>query len=480
MTRPEHNYLEGNFGPVHEEVTAVDLPVTGTIPAELDGRFIRNGPNPIDRADPEKYHWFTGDGMVHGVRLRGGRPSGTATAGCAAPRSRPRSASAAPPTPYGDGVPSFAANTNVVSIGGQTYAIVEAGSPPVELTDELETVGRSNFGGTLPARVHRPPQARPADGRAARRRVLLGLWEHIRYMSVGADGKVQKVVDVDMPGGPMVHDWRSPTRYAVLFDLPVTFDVDAAMAGAPLPYFWNAAYGARIGLLPRASAATDGPTCAGSTSTPATCTTRSTRTTTAARSSSTSVRHDTMFATNRQGPNEGPSTARALDDRPGRGQGPRVDARRPPRGVPARRTRRTRAGATATATARPSAAWTRAAARRIQARPGRGDLGRARLRAGPRDARAGVRGPGGRDGRGRRLGHGLRLRRHDRPRRRRDPRRPGLRRRSGRHRPSPGPRPVRLPRQLGPHRLTLTVGQSWFPGAIGGSPATVVRCIARR
>jgi carotenoid cleavage dioxygenase len=36
----------------------------------------------------------------------------------------------------------------------------------------------------------------------------------------------------------------------VLFDLPCTFDLDIAMAGAQLPYRWNPEYGARLGLLP--------------------------------------------------------------------------------------------------------------------------------------------------------------------------------------------------------------------------------------
>ena len=39
-------YLDGNFAPVTEELTATDLVVTGSIPAELEGRFVRNGPNP--------------------------------------------------------------------------------------------------------------------------------------------------------------------------------------------------------------------------------------------------------------------------------------------------------------------------------------------------------------------------------------------------------------------------------------------------
>jgi hypothetical protein len=42
-------------------------------PAELQGRYLRNGPNPIGPVDPATHHWFTGDGMVHGIRLQDGR-----------------------------------------------------------------------------------------------------------------------------------------------------------------------------------------------------------------------------------------------------------------------------------------------------------------------------------------------------------------------------------------------------------------------
>jgi carotenoid cleavage dioxygenase-like enzyme len=65
-------FLEGAFAPAAEEVTAFDLPVTGRVPAELSGRYLRNGPNPLGLDDPN-YHWFLGPGMVHGVRLRDGR-----------------------------------------------------------------------------------------------------------------------------------------------------------------------------------------------------------------------------------------------------------------------------------------------------------------------------------------------------------------------------------------------------------------------
>ena len=45
----------------------------GELPAELNGRYLRNGPNPFGETDPGSYHWFTGAGMVHGIRLGGGR-----------------------------------------------------------------------------------------------------------------------------------------------------------------------------------------------------------------------------------------------------------------------------------------------------------------------------------------------------------------------------------------------------------------------
>ena len=63
-------YLRGAHAPVKDEVEAFDLPVRGALPPELDGHFLRNGPNP-PAGDPG--HWFLGDGMLHGVELRDGQ-----------------------------------------------------------------------------------------------------------------------------------------------------------------------------------------------------------------------------------------------------------------------------------------------------------------------------------------------------------------------------------------------------------------------
>ena len=155
-------YLTGNFAPVSEERTDTALTVTGVIPDGLDGRYMRIGPNPIE-ADPATYHWFMGAGMVHGVRLRDGKAEWY--------RNRwVRSADVAralgeepKPGPVHAGF-DFSANTNVIGLGGRTFAVVEGGGRPYELTDELETVGPCDFDGTLPGGYTAHPLVDPDTG----------------------------------------------------------------------------------------------------------------------------------------------------------------------------------------------------------------------------------------------------------------------------------------------------------------------------
>jgi carotenoid cleavage dioxygenase-like enzyme len=47
-----------------------------------------------------------------------------------------------------------------------------------------------------------------------------------------------------------MHDFALTEKYVVLYDLPVTFSLDAAKAGR-FPYVWNPAHEARVGLLSR-------------------------------------------------------------------------------------------------------------------------------------------------------------------------------------------------------------------------------------
>ena len=68
MTVTENPFLTGNYGRSPRRRPPPTCPSTGTIPAELQGRYLRTGPNPY-RMPEGPYHWFIGDGMVHGVEL---------------------------------------------------------------------------------------------------------------------------------------------------------------------------------------------------------------------------------------------------------------------------------------------------------------------------------------------------------------------------------------------------------------------------
>jgi carotenoid cleavage oxygenase len=54
-----------------------------------------------------------------------------------------------------------------------------------------------------------------------------------------------------------IHDLSLTERFAVVYDLPVVFDLDAAMSGSLFPYRWDDGYPARVGLLEREGGADD-------------------------------------------------------------------------------------------------------------------------------------------------------------------------------------------------------------------------------
>jgi carotenoid cleavage dioxygenase len=244
-----NRYLEGNFAPVADETTAVDLTVTGTIPGWLDGRYLRNGPNPTN-TDPATYHWFTGHGMIHGAELRDGRAQWYRNRFVRSAQVASELGEPARPGPVHAEM-DFAANTNVIGHAGRTFAIVEAGARPYELDNELDTIGPCDFDGTLPGGYTAHPKRDPRTGELHAVSYFWGWGNKVQYTVIDRDARVRKVVDVETTGSPMLHDMSLTETYAVVYDLPVVFDLDMAMNGRPLPYRWDNDYPARVGLLRR-------------------------------------------------------------------------------------------------------------------------------------------------------------------------------------------------------------------------------------
>jgi carotenoid cleavage dioxygenase len=189
----------------------------------------------------------------------------------------------------------FAANTNIIGHAGKTFAITEAGVRPYELTDELETVGPSDFCGTLFGGYTAHPKRDPVTGElhAASYNPMRG--NIVQYSVTGVDGKVRRTVDIRLDAQTMMHDFSLTEKHVVLYDLPVALDFGAALfsrpakavaaslsrfaerhaapdfvlravmrgseRGAPpqfgMPYRWAPERQARVGVLPREGSAAD-------------------------------------------------------------------------------------------------------------------------------------------------------------------------------------------------------------------------------
>lgn len=247
--RPSNPYLESLFAPVATECTEMRLAVRGRIPPELNGLYARIGPNPLRVENPAVYHWFTGDGMVHGVRLRDGQALWYRNRWIGTDSVNRRLGRRPAPGPR-HGV-SDVVNTNLIGHGGRIWALVEAGALPVQIDAELATVRHGYFDSALVRSYSAHPHRDPHSGEL--HAICYDPLErrHVTHVVVDRDGSVTRELAVPVRHGPMIHDCALTAHYVVIFDLPVTFSFGAILRGASLPYRWNGAHIPRIGLLPR-------------------------------------------------------------------------------------------------------------------------------------------------------------------------------------------------------------------------------------
>ncbi|WP_200900692.1 carotenoid oxygenase family protein [Mycolicibacter heraklionensis] len=240
-------FRSGNYAPVPDELTAFDLPVEGSIPPELNGWYLRNGPNPREAGG----HWCTGDGMVHGVRLENGRAAWY--------RNRwVRTESFEQPLPLlnPDGsrnLHASVANTHVIRHAGKTLALMDA-SLPYEITNDLQTLGVYDFAGKLADPMAPHPKICPTTGEMH----FFGhggLAEpHVNYYRTSADGTLTIRRPIDVPGLTLMHDFALTAQHVVFLDLPLVFNLQVALTRPierDLPYRWDDDYGARLGVLRR-------------------------------------------------------------------------------------------------------------------------------------------------------------------------------------------------------------------------------------
>ena len=243
-------YLEGNYAPVSDERTDDhELEVTGVIPPDLEGRLLRNGPNPaVLPTDEESYHWFSGDGMLHAISLQGGRAVGYRNRWV---RTRKLAAQLGTPAPKGPTEPlDGPANTHVVRHAGTTLALVESGFPHA-VSPDLERARIHDFDGALSSPMTAHPKVDPDTGELLFFGYDVFGPPFLRYHAVDAAGVLTRTEAIETPRATMVHDFGVTATRVVFLDLPVVFDLDRAASGAMLPFRWMPEAGARVGVMPR-------------------------------------------------------------------------------------------------------------------------------------------------------------------------------------------------------------------------------------
>jgi carotenoid cleavage dioxygenase len=259
-------FLEGNFAPVREEVTADDLPVIGELPREIDGMYVRTGPNP--QFDVIKsYHWFGGDGMLHGVRIKDGKASY---------RNRYvqteayRKENAAGRALWGSGLgePEFdnpngpnrgnTGNTALVWHDGRLLTLWEGGDPHEIRVPGLGTVGPYNYCGKLMHAFTAHPKVDERTGEMLFFGYnMMGIdmakgtqVPFLQYSVASAEGELVHTTPIELPIGVMMHDFAVTERHSIFMNLPYTFSLQRAMAGGN-PFAWEPDRGARFGILAR-------------------------------------------------------------------------------------------------------------------------------------------------------------------------------------------------------------------------------------
>jgi carotenoid cleavage dioxygenase-like enzyme len=257
----EDPHLSGNFAPIGPEIDANDLQVvSGKIPADLRGVYMRNGPNPLFKPIAFAYP-MDGDGMIHAVYFDNGRARYrnrfVQTAGLAAERRVGHAIYGSfthpvridpkllqpgdPPGPFKNG-----AFINIIEHGGKLLALDEA-TTCYEMTAELGTVGEWTAGTDKPIRLGAHNRRHPKTGElftlaySSERPV-------VDFHVIDASGNLARTFCVDLAAPAMIHDFVLTERHVVLLVCPAVFDMAAARQHKPFLQ-WRPDMATRIALV---------------------------------------------------------------------------------------------------------------------------------------------------------------------------------------------------------------------------------------
>ncbi len=248
--------LSGNNAPVADEIQAGDLAVIGELPADLNGIYVRNGPNAYFPPD-WRYHAYDGDGMLHALYFDRGKVSyrnrWIRTAGLheeqSAGRTLWRGIKESPRADRPSEPLKNTSNTDVKYHAGQLITMwYRSGMPYAVDPFTLETLGTADYDGALERiSAHSRPDEHTGE-------LLFFDYDvkppYMQYGVIGADRKLKHKIDIPLPGPRLPHDMAVTEHYSILHDFPMRLDEEALKAGRYKLNF-HADLPARFAVVPR-------------------------------------------------------------------------------------------------------------------------------------------------------------------------------------------------------------------------------------
>ncbi|MDA0978361.1 MAG: carotenoid oxygenase family protein [Proteobacteria bacterium] len=258
IENPTVPYFQGNFAPVQAEHNEPCHEVIGEIPAGLNGAFLRIGANPVFVSDPEKYHPFAGDGMIHEVVFSQGKATYinrfVETEGHLAEREKGDYIwDGLSTSPEEAGKYNFSkniANTAMIFHAGKFLALQEQAKPFQVTLPELAPIGEVDYDGKLthPFSAHPKIDARTGELIAYGYNVIEK--PHCKVSIINPQGELVHSTGVDIPKPVMMHDCAITSNHTVILDLPCVFDFERMAQGKSMLVF-QPENGSRLGVLAR-------------------------------------------------------------------------------------------------------------------------------------------------------------------------------------------------------------------------------------
>lgn len=254
--------LDGPNAPIDKEIVAGDLEVIGELPKDLNGIYVRNGPNPWFAPD-WRYHVYDGDGMLHAAYFDRGRASyrnrWIRTASLAEEIAAGRTlwkGLKEPPRADRPGEPlKNNSNTDVKFHAGRLLTMFYLTGKPYQLDiHTLETLGPTDYDGAFEKiSAHSRPDELTGE-------LLFFDYDkqppYMTYGVIGADGKLKHRIPIDLPGPRLPHDMAVTGNYTILHDFPLLPDPQALAAGRHKVAF-HPEMPTRFGIVPRYGAASE-------------------------------------------------------------------------------------------------------------------------------------------------------------------------------------------------------------------------------